>query len=39
MYLMQGDYSRAIQSLERGKDLTSSCAACDLEAISLVGYF
>lgn len=39
MYLMQGDYARALQSLERVQDLASSCTGLDLETISLVNYF
>ncbi|KAF8427620.1 hypothetical protein L210DRAFT_3136383 [Boletus edulis BED1] len=33
MYLMQGDYARAVQSLQ---DHTSSCTSCNLETISLI---
>ena len=36
MYLKQGDYVRAVESLERGKDLASSCTGSDMQAISLV---
>ncbi|KAF8547589.1 hypothetical protein OG21DRAFT_1527056 [Imleria badia] len=36
MYLMKGDYPRAVQSLERGQDLASSCTGSDLETISLI---
>ncbi|KAF8547590.1 TPR-like protein, partial [Imleria badia] len=36
MYLMQGDYVRAVQSLERGQGLASSCTGSDLETISLI---
>jgi hypothetical protein len=36
MYLMRSDYARAVQSLERGQGLASSCHGCHLETISLV---
>ncbi|KAF8547519.1 TPR-like protein [Imleria badia] len=36
MYLMQGDYALAVQSLEREKVLASSCTGSDLETISLI---
>ncbi|KAF8554888.1 hypothetical protein OG21DRAFT_1496708 [Imleria badia] len=36
MHLMQGDYARAVQSLERGYDLASFCTGSDLETISLI---
>ena len=39
MYLMQGDYTRAVQSIERGQGLSSSCTGSDLDTISLVGRF
>ena len=39
MYLIQGDYARAVQSLEEGQSLASSCIRSDLETISLVSYF
>ena len=39
MYLMQGDYARAVQSLRKGQDLASSYTGTDLETISLVSYF
>jgi hypothetical protein len=38
MYLMRGDYARAVQSLERGQGLASSCTGCHVETISLVSY-
>ncbi|KAF8549449.1 hypothetical protein OG21DRAFT_1447848 [Imleria badia] len=36
MYLMQGDYTRAVRSLERGLGLGSSCTGSALETISLI---
>ena len=39
MYLMRGDYARAVQSLERGEGLASTCTGYHLEAISLVSHF
>ena len=39
MYLMQGDYACAVQSLEQGQGLASSCTGCHLETISLVSHF
>ncbi|KAF8554885.1 hypothetical protein OG21DRAFT_1508408 [Imleria badia] len=36
MYLMQGDNARAVESLERGQCLASSCTGSDLETISLI---
>ncbi|KAF8550350.1 TPR-like protein [Imleria badia] len=36
MYLMQGDYARAVKSLERGHVLASSCTGSDLETISFI---
>ncbi|KAF8547907.1 TPR-like protein, partial [Imleria badia] len=36
MYLMHGDYVRAVQSFERGEGLASSCTGSDLEIISLI---
>ena len=39
MYLVQGDFALAVQSLERGKGLASSCTGSDLDTISLVSYF
>ncbi|KAF8549390.1 hypothetical protein OG21DRAFT_1500458 [Imleria badia] len=36
MYLMQGDYARAVRSLEQAKDLASSSTDSDLETISLI---
>ncbi|KAF8552779.1 hypothetical protein OG21DRAFT_1511030 [Imleria badia] len=36
MHLMQGDYARAVKSLERGQALASSCTGSDLETISLI---
>ena len=39
MYLMRGDYARAVESLERGQGLASSYTGCYLETISLVSRF
>ena len=39
MYLMRGDYARAVQSLELDQGLASSCTGCHLETISLVSRF
>ena len=39
MYAVQGDYARAIQSLQRGQELASSYTGRDLETISLVSCF
>ena len=39
MYLMRGDYARAVQSLEQGQGLASTCTGCHLETISLVSHF
>ena len=39
MYLMRGDYARAVQSLGRGQGLASSCTGCHLEVISFVSPF
>ncbi|KAF8555588.1 TPR-like protein [Imleria badia] len=36
MYLMRGDYERAVQSLERGRSFASSCTGSDLETIALI---
>ena len=39
MYLMRGEYARAVQSLKRGQGLASSSTGCHLETISLVSHF
>ncbi|KAF8550860.1 TPR-like protein [Imleria badia] len=36
MYLMQGDYARAVQSLERAQGIASSCTGSDLKIISFI---
>ncbi|KAF8552129.1 hypothetical protein OG21DRAFT_1486431 [Imleria badia] len=36
MYLMRGDYARAVQSLERGRSFASPCTGSDLETIALI---
>ena len=38
MYLKQGDYVRAVESLERGRGLASPSTGSDMETISLVNY-
>ena len=38
MYLKQGDYVRAVESLERGQELASPSTGSDMETISLVTY-
>lgn len=38
MYHMQDDYAQAVESLEKGQDLASSCSGSNLKTISLVSY-
>ena len=38
MYLKQGDYVRAVESLVRGQGIPSPSTGSDMETISLVNY-